>query len=244
MNGRPRPAGPKRPVLVIGANGSLMAAIAGHLARLHPLLLHVHERHDRLGPLVKSGHRLLPGDLSVPGGVEYLALQVRESAPDGLAGIVHGASLFVRTPMDTPPERFAAAVRDVLSLDLAVPLELVHALHGLVEDGGRIVLLTDAGVRRGWPSYAAYTAAKAGLEAAIRSLAHALGPRLTVFGLAPGLVEGSAPWPPSLASDGTALGRAAHPDEVARALLGAWKLPVTALQGTVLAVDGGLGPSR
>jgi len=237
LNTAPDPTGP--PVLVTGSNGVLMAAIAASLAPRHPLLLHVHERTDRAAAIASSAEPLLHADLASPDGPAGLAAAVRKQAPV-LSGMVLGAASFVRTPLDRLADG-DTAIREVLALDLAAPLELVHALHATVADGGRIVLLTDAGARAGWPSYDAYVAARTGLEGAVRSLARALGPRLVVFALAPGLVDGAtAPFPPRLALEGTALGRPAAAAEVARALERAWTLPPAVLHGAVLTVDGGL----
>ena len=94
----------------------------------------------------------------------------------------------------------------------------------------------------GWPSYDAYLAAKCGLECALRALARALGPRLLVFGVAPGLVLGAAPAPPGVSEEQVSLRRAARPGEVAEAILRAWDLPAPVIHGQVLRIDGGWFP--
>lgn len=223
-----------RPVLLTGANGLLVSAVASRLQRFSPLLLHVHRRKDRLEAAGLQGHPVVKTDLSSEHGVATVAAAAERVAP--LGGMVLGASSFQKTHPGTARPR---QVRDVLSLELAAHLELIHRLHGSVHDGGRIVLFSDAGIPRGWPSYDAYLAAKAGLEAATRSLARALGPRLIIFCVSPGLSRGAASPPQGTTLEHVVLGRAADPGEIATFVVRAWHLPPAVTHGHVLHVDGG-----
>ncbi len=223
-----------RPVLLTGANGLLISAIGQQLQELSPLLLHVHRRRDRLVNSDLAGHPVVNADLSSEQGVATVIEAAQRLAP--LGGIVLGASAFQKTHPAAPELH---RIRDVLALELEAQLELIHNLHALVQDGGRIVLFSDAGIGRGWPSYDAYLAAKAGLEAAARSLANALGPRLIIFCVSPGLSRGAATPPQGTLLEHVPLGRAADPGEVATFVLRAWTLPPTVTHGQVLHVDGG-----
>ncbi len=224
----------KPPVLLTGANGLLISALATRLQRFSPLLLQVHRRRNRLGTAGLEGHPVVEADLSSGHGVVTVAEAARRAAP--LGGLVLGASAFEKThPVADQPQQ----VRDVLALELAAHLELIHRLHASVQDGGRIVLFSDAGIPRGWPSYDAYLAAKAGVETATRSLARALGPRIVVFCIAPGLTRGAASPPQGTTLEDVALGRAADPGEIATFVIRAWNLPSAVTHGQVLHVDGG-----
>ncbi len=226
---------PEAPVLVTGANGVLTSGVAARLARRHGLILHRHRNTDRLRAAGLERWPVVAADLASREGLERLTAAARRAAP--LAGLVLGASAFHRTPPDE-----SASLSPVLRLELQAHLELVHRLHHLVLPGGRILLFSDAGTRMGWPTYDAYLAAKCGLECALRSLARALGPRLVVFGVAPGLVEGGAPAPPQVSERHVSLGRPARPPEVVEAILRAWDLPPAVTHGQVLHIDGGWFP--
>lgn len=225
---------PAAPWLITGANGLLTSAVAFRLHRGGtPLLLHVHERTHRIRDLLEL-HPSVRGDLATPGPRREVLAAVESHAP--LGGLVLGASRFEPEPVSsTPPRALAATVER----ELVAHLEIVGALHRRLIDGARIVLFSDTGTALGWPSHPAYLAAKAGLEAATRSLARDLGPRLVVFCVAPGSLEGAPPPPEGVTRHRTALGRPGTPDEVARAVVAYSALPTTVIQGSCLVVDGG-----
>jgi Dehydrogenases with different specificities (related to short-chain alcohol dehydrogenases) len=133
----------------------------------------------------------------------------------------------------------AETIGQVLALELEAHLDLALGLAPRVRDGGVILFFSDTGLRVGWPSYPVYLAAKGGLEAATRSLARALGPRLTVCCVAPGSVEGAPGMDAVMVKERTALGRPAAPAEMAAAVLGILSLPAAVVQGQVIVVDGG-----
>lgn len=79
-----------------------------------------------------------------------------------------------------------------LQVNLAAPLQLIHALlqHGCMEQGAGIVMIGSNLARHGLAGKVSYSAAKAGLEGATRSLAHELGPwRIRVNTVAPGVID-------------------------------------------------------
>jgi len=196
----------REPYLVTGANGLLTSAIVGALARQGtPLLLHVHRRTHRL-PSVNAARDPFRADLARPGERRRLAGWAGRRAP--LAGLILGASRFVKTPAASVT---AETIGQVLALELEAHLDLALGLAPRVRDGGVILFFSDTGLRVGWPSYPVYLAAKGGLEAATRSLARALGPRLTVCCVAPGSVEGAPGMDAVMVKERTALGRPAAP---------------------------------
>jgi len=210
------------------------AEIAGIFVKHRtPPLLHVHRN---TGRIEWAGNRavFIRADLASSSGRERLATIAMQHAP--LAGIVLCASTFAPTPVGTLGHR---TMTEILQLDLESQLILVEMLHRTVTRQGRILLFSDAGTTLGWPSHVAYIAAKAGLEAAARSLAMALGPDIIVSCLAPGPVAGASAPEPALVRDRTALGRLARAEEIARAAVAILELPASIAQGTVFVIDGG-----
>ena len=97
--------------------------------------------------------------------------------------------------------------------------------------------------RTGVGSNVAYCASKAALDSITRSLGRALAPDIRVLSISPGWVDGeyARRMPPEvIAAQGelTPLGRIAHPQEVARAVLAA-ATHLTFSTGCVIPVDGG-----
>lgn len=217
----------------------LTCEVARRLAeRAAPLLLHLHDHRQRARDLVAI-HPTLQADLGVPEGRRLLAGWAERHAP--LGGIVLGASRFSSTPVRSVS---LEEIQRIIALELESHLDLVLRLHPLVVDRGRIVFFSDVGVRLGWPSYPAYLAAKGGVEAATRSLARSLGPRLIVTCVAPGSIEGAPAPPEGVVTGDTALGRTGLPEEVAEAVVRWLGLPAVVIAGQCLRIDGGrrLGP--
>jgi 3-oxoacyl-[acyl-carrier protein] reductase len=109
-----------------------------------------------------------------------------------------------------------------LGVNLRAPFFLIQQLLPRLRDGGRIVNVSSMGTRVAYPTMAAYSPAKAGLEALTRLLAVHLGPRgITVNAVAPGLTDtGMNPLSPGTpAADQAiatiALGRLGQPADIA-----------------------------
>lgn len=226
----------ERTVLVTGANGLLTSAVACRLAMLGaPLLLHVHRGTSRIDSTPELAEvARLPADLSRREDRERVIREATARAP--LGAIVLGASRFSRTPVDHLDH---TTIRDVLRLELEAHLEIVGGLARHLASGSRVVLFTDTATTVGWADYPVYLAAKGGLEAAVRSLARALGPRVTVLAVAPGSLEGTPPPPDGDPRETTALRRRGTAVEVAAATVGLMCLPQAVTQGMTIPVDGG-----
>jgi NAD(P)-dependent dehydrogenase (short-subunit alcohol dehydrogenase family) len=100
---------------------------------------------------------------------------------------------------------------------------LTRALHGRINDNGRVINLSSAGSRLTDPGIIVYTMAKAAVEAFTRVLAAELGPRgITVNSVAPGFTAGETndhivqdPVAARQVTDATALRRFGTPEEIA-----------------------------
>jgi 3-oxoacyl-[acyl-carrier protein] reductase len=79
-----------------------------------------------------------------------------------------------------------------LRINLEAPLRLLRALlrEGALRQGSSVVMIGSNLARRGVPDKVVYAACKAGLEGAVRSLAHELGPRgIRINAVSPGLLR-------------------------------------------------------
>lgn len=110
----------------------------------------------------------------------------------------------------------------------------------LARTEGSILLISDVAATKAWPRHVPHAAAKASVEALVRNLAVALGPRVRVNGLAPGIVLPPDDLPARTVRrlvGKTPLGRrVAVPDVVAMAVAIAANRSMT---GHVVAVDAG-----
>lgn len=190
---------------------------------------------------------LLRADLEDPAAVSQLLATIEEES-----GVFDAVALNAGVAMRRGFEE-GTATDDPLLLqlraDLEAPLVLLRGLlqRGLLTERGSVVFTGSNLARNGLPGKVAYSAAKGGIEAAVRGLAHELGPRgIRVNAVAPGLLR--TDMTSEVGDDGyrayaqtVPLRRVGEPSEVAdviRFLLGDGARYVT---GQTLDVDGGWG---
>ncbi|MGR3314155.1 MAG: SDR family NAD(P)-dependent oxidoreductase [Roseovarius indicus] len=134
------------------------------------------------------------------------------------AGTGHWA-LFADTTEDQLDALYAVHVKG--------PFLLTQALLPMIEDGGKIVMISSGLARFALPGYAAYAAMKGAVEVLTRYLAKELGARgISVNSVAPGAIEtdfggGTVRDNPEvnrMVADHTALGRAGLPDDIGGAV--------------------------
>ena len=73
-------------------------------------------------------------------------------------------------------------------LNLRAPLLLTKLAAERMTNGGTIINIVDAGVRKNWTNYPAYLVSKSGLETLTRLQAKTYAPSIRVNAIAPGLV--------------------------------------------------------
>ena len=135
----------------------------------------------------------------------------------------------------------------VVALNLLAPIQLSQlALPHLRQTHGSIVNIASVSAQRPSPGTAAYAAAKAGIIAYGRSVAHEWGPYVRVNAIAVGFVEteateatyGDARAQAAIAAN-IAAGRLARASEVAEAVLFLASDAASYITGATLNVDGG-----
>jgi 3-oxoacyl-[acyl-carrier protein] reductase len=184
-------------VLVTGASRGIGRAVSRLLVQLgHEVVGVYRSRDDQAQSLVAATGgqqlRMVRADLGV-------AQEVEELVSDGLlgtealAGAVLSAGISHRGPFDAPVTAWGGdALVEELRVNLEAPLRLLRALlrADALARGASVVMIGSNLARRGLPGKVIYAAAKAGLEGAVRSLAHELGPRgIRINAVSPGLLR-------------------------------------------------------
>jgi 3-oxoacyl-[acyl-carrier protein] reductase len=249
-----------RKVLVTGGGSGIGLAVAEALLRAGGRVAVSGRREARLEAVVRAwpGQAVaLPCDLASPSERTGLLARARD-ALGGLDGLVHSAGLVEHQP---PGHISEDALRAQLEVNLVAPLRLGEEALAVLERGGGMVFIASTLALRPLPTSAVYSAAKAGLLAAMRSLALAgAGRQVRANAVCPGLVDTELVRTPRLAPgeappEGEALERhvsaqlsalgALHPlgrlgraEEVAQAVVHLLAAPWTT--GSELVVDGGL----
>ena len=239
-----------RAAIVTGSSQGIGAAVAERLAadglavvvnyssRAEPAEKLVGKIKDAGGQAVAIG-----ADVSDPAAVAKLFDQA-EQAFGGVDVLVNNAGIMKLAPVaDTADELF----------DQTIAINLKGVFNGLREaarrlrEGGRIVSFSSSVVGLYQPTYAAYAATKAGIEAMSRILSKELGPKeITVNVVAPGPVatklflDGKSDDDIKPIVERTPLGRLGEPEDIARAVSllvsadGGW------VNGQVLRANGGI----
>ncbi|WP_230483241.1 SDR family NAD(P)-dependent oxidoreductase [Sphingomonas sp. Leaf21] len=176
-----------RTVLVTGAAKRLGAAVARRLASDgHRVVIHYNGSADAAATLAAElGAVTVRGDLADLDGVDTLFARARAAAGGPIDGLVNSASAFV---FDRPPQTDAALMATLYAINAAAPALLASALarQDDVTDGA-VVDILDQKLANPNPDFFAYSCAKFALAGANTMLAQALGPRIAVNAVAPGL---------------------------------------------------------
>jgi NAD(P)-dependent dehydrogenase (short-subunit alcohol dehydrogenase family) len=128
------------------------------------------------------------------------------------------------------------------AVNLKAPVFLAQAFARSLPDTatGNVINMIDQRVWRPTPMFFSYTASKAGLWAATRTLAQALAPRVRVNGIGPGPVLRSIHQSDeqfARQAAATPLGRSIRPEEIAAAIR--FILDAPSMTGQMIALDSG-----
>lgn len=177
-----------RTVLVTGAPRRIGAVIARHLAgRGWRVAIHHHHSPEEAEALVDSlpGACVLTGDLALPETAADLVAGARAAFGGPLGALVNNASLFA---YDRPPSIDPGMLRDHAAVNLDAPVLLASALAAQ-EDlrAGAVVNILDQKLANLNPDFFSYSCGKIALGGATAMLAQALGPRIRVNAVSPGI---------------------------------------------------------
>ena len=239
-----------RAAIVTGSSQGIGAAVAERLAADGlSVVINYSSKAEPAEALVKkieaAGGRAIAvgGDVSKPADVAGL-FSAAEAAFGGVDVLVNNAGIMKLAPVaETSDEMF----------DQTIAINLKGVFNGLREaarslrESGRIVSFSSSVVGLYQPTYAAYAATKAGIEAMTHILSKELGKKqITVNVVAPGPVatklflDGKSDDDIKPIVERTPLARLGEPDDIARAISflvspdGAW------VNGQVLRVNGGI----
>ncbi|BCA58038.1 SDR family oxidoreductase [Sphingomonas sp. HMP6] len=235
-----------RTVLVTGAARRLGAVIARHLAgpesaggAWRVAIHHLHSADDAEALSAElPGSIVLAGDLADAETPVALIAAARAGFDAPLMAVVNSASLF---EYDTPPALTAASLQRHHAVNLEAPVLLASALAAqddLAE--GAVVNILDQKLANPNPDFFSYSCAKFALSGATTMLAQALGPRIRVNAVSPGLSLPSADQTEAefaAAASRNLLRRPVDPQDIARAV--AFLLEARGVQGQDLFVDCG-----
>ena len=239
-----------RTAIVTGSSQGIGAAIAERLATDGLSVIVNYSRksspaEELVSKIEGAGGRAraIRADVSDPAAMAQLFTET-ERAFGGVDVLVNNAGIMkLATVAETSDELF----------DQTVAINLRGVFNGMREaakrlrEGGQIVSFSSSVVGLYQPTYAAYAATKAGVEAMTHVLAKELGPkRIKVNAIAPGPVatqlflEGKGENEIKPIVERTPLGRLGEPEDIARAVAFLVSVDGTWINGQVLHVNGGI----
>ncbi len=234
-----------RGALITGAARRIGRAIAEALAAdgWHVVIHHrasVADAEETAKSITDAGGQatVLAADLSDPDACATLVAAASD-ATGGLGCLVNNASLFEE---DTIASFDAAAFDRSMAVNLRAPALLASAFAAQVPAGGDgvIINLLDQKLQNPNPDFLSYTLSKYGLAGLTEMLAMALGPRIRVCAVAPGLTLPSGDQAPAQFASvhgRTPLARGSTPEDVAGAVR--YLAGAQAVTGETILVDGG-----
>lgn len=223
----------RRTALVTGASRGIGAAIAVALARQGVGVVGIHyaadaaaaqavarevERHGAAPVVLQADFS--EGAAAADSLADAWRKEVQRHGLGGTDVLVSNAGINGAQALD---ELTGDVVGRVLTVNLAVPLMLLHHLSPHLSEGARVIGVSSGYARIAAPTHVAYSAAKAGLEAAFTAVAVELGKRsITVNTVRPGVIDTdiNAEWidepgaREAVAAE-SALGRVGQPRDVA-----------------------------
>nr|WP_295667633.1 SDR family oxidoreductase [Sphingomonas sp.] len=175
-------------VLVTGGAKRLGAVMARRLAKDGArVVLHYGSSQGEAEALAREigAAGVVQGDLADGEGIDDLFARARDVAGGPIAGLVNSASAF---EYDTPPKLDPVLLARLYAIGHSAPVLLASALarQDEVADGA-VVNVLDQKVANLNPDFFSYTGGKVALAGATAMLAQALGPRIRINAVSPGI---------------------------------------------------------
>lgn len=230
-----------RTVLITGGARRLGGRIARALAgEGHRVVIHFGSsagEAERLAEEIGAAG-IVAGDLAEIDAIDDLFARARAAAGGPIDALVNSASTFA---YDTPPAIDTALLARLYAIGHSAPVLLASALarQDDVADGA-VVNILDQKVANLNPDFFSYTSGKTALASATVMLAQALGPRIRVNAVAPGLCLPSGDQTEAefaAVASVNLLQRPVDPQEIARAV--AFLIDARGISGQTLYVDNG-----
>ena len=218
-------------MLVTGASRGIGAATARAFAEAGDRVA-VHyasslsSAEEVLHSLAGQGHVLARADLTDPAAIRDM-VDLVAATMGGVDVLVNNAGIYApHDILEVSYEDWQQSWSETLAVNLFGAANVTWCAVRHMGDGGRIVNVGSRGAYRGEPRHPAYGASKAALVALGQSLAQALGARrIAVTTVAPGWVETDMSAVALAGPEGerrrqeSPLGRAASPEELAKAIV-------------------------
>ena len=229
--------------LITGGARRIGRAITQALARAgFGVVIHAHrsgEAAEELAAAIRADGGLaavVTADLAEPADVDGLIADA--ARPLGrLSLLVNNASEFEEDHLGTlTRERWNRQFR----VNLQTPSFLAQDFAAQAPDGAAIVNIVDQRVFKPTPQFYSYTLTKIALEAATRTMAQALAPRIRVNAVAPGPTAANVRQDPAdfdRQAEATLLGAPVAPEAIAEAVVHLARARATT--GITIAVDSG-----
>jgi NAD(P)-dependent dehydrogenase (short-subunit alcohol dehydrogenase family) len=220
----------------IGKEIALCLSRAGYY-----VFVHHHDSEEQSKVLLnsfKNGGEAVQCDLSDYAAVEKMMTDIHKS-DHALKHIINNASLFSADEiLDFTEESF----QNHMNVNLRGPMQMARALYNMVDEKerGSVVNILDSKVLALNADYSSYTLSKYGLYGATEMMAQALGPRIRVNGVAPGMTliaEGQSEKSFEMASHLNFNGAPLDVQDLANTVLHLTSTP--SINGVVIPVDGG-----
>jgi 3-oxoacyl-[acyl-carrier protein] reductase len=178
--------------IVTGASGEIGRGIAERLAADgYSVVVHYSRNFSKADETARKinaqGGRAmtLAADISKQDDVKKLFKDARTAFGD-LTAVVNCAAVI---PLSTIQKGDIESFDNTVATNLRGSFLLMSEAANHVVDGGRIIVFSSSVIAKGFPTYGAYIASKAGVEGLMHVLANELGPRgITVNAVAPGPV--------------------------------------------------------